>query len=808
MSLAFPLRNLLCATVLATASVLTSCLPVLEGEDYDLRGQQVRVSFLHTSDIHSRLIPYDYSPIKTDQDLGLIPDVGPFGGGARMSAIAKRERANSERLLHLDSGDSFQGAPIYNQNNGEVEFKFLSLLGLDAAVVGNHEFDSGAKNFAEQARDHATFGLLAANYIWEDAKQLDSNLSPLYTSAYQIRNLQGIKVGIVGMANVSSLNSLVEGGNSLQATPWEQNEALRAYVDLLRPMVDMIVVTSHLGLYEDQELINGYDAYYEYGRIKEFTTREHSQWTVLEAFPPVPEGEPIPDGHMVRVWIPGISGVDIVFGGHLHVVLSPPQVLQDPAGHRTLLVHSGAFAKFMGRLDVVVEMPVGTEDPERLARGAEVLSHDYKVFPLDGVWCNDSIRAFYQAGFWDPGTFRANDKVREAVVGCTAQEDLDAQELLQPYVMEMDVNLQLSSIFGYAPRDIGRRNNSTGGDSPLGNITADSMRKRRRVEAEVALTNTLGIRDNLYVGTLTQESMFNVFPFENTINIMYLSGVELQELFDFVADRSAERGCQSQAQISGARFTMDCAQAQLNALRLECTKEQEGRDCPQEDREGRAPWQCLEDLSGFRCYARTATDITIGERPLDPNATYKIAVNDYIAKGGSGFAVLKRNTTRIETGIPLRDSLIGYMQNFCSCDEYLTNRRSAEGQLVDADGKPCGLLINGTYVVEEQVINFCQQTRAFAEKTHEPVAGVDGCDCGDLLAGKPACGEITDAMRTQCVLPNSGPNLGRCTCADVVANKVELCGSITQETRAFCDNPTAMSVTLGSEDGRIGRRLK
>ncbi len=192
------------------------------------------------------------------------------------------------------------------------------------------------------------------------------------------------------------------------------------------------------------------------------------------------------------------------------------------------------------------------------------------MFPLDSLWCDDAARRYYKEKFWDPGMFQRDGKVIAARQACTDQEDRLTTELLQPYIIGMDFNLQLSSIFAYAPRDIARRNNSTGGDSPLGNIAADSMRKRRRVEAEVALTNSLGIRDNLYAGPLTQESMFNVFPFENTINIMYLSGVEMQEMFDFVADRSAVRGCVSQAQISGARFTMDCAQVQLNDLRYAC----------------------------------------------------------------------------------------------------------------------------------------------------------------------------------------------------------------------------------------------
>src|SRR5918996_1612930 len=97
------LLGFLCALLSA------SCMPVVEGQSTDLGGQEVRLTLLHTSDIHSRLIPYDFTPLKTDTDLGLIPEAGPFGGAPRMAALIKRERRNSERVMHLDSGDSFQG---------------------------------------------------------------------------------------------------------------------------------------------------------------------------------------------------------------------------------------------------------------------------------------------------------------------------------------------------------------------------------------------------------------------------------------------------------------------------------------------------------------------------------------------------------------------------------------------------------------------------------------------------------------------------------------------------------------------------
>ncbi|WP_224245828.1 bifunctional metallophosphatase/5'-nucleotidase [Hyalangium gracile] len=796
------LIGLLCALVSA------SCMPVLDGEEYNLAGQEVRLSLLHTADIHSRLVPYDFAPLKTDTDLGLIPEAGPFGGATRIAAIIKRERAKADRMIHLDSGDCFQGAPIFNTNLGEVEFRFLSDVRLDAAVIGNHEFDAGAPNFVQKARDFATFPLLAANYAWDVPADSSNNGAAQVSSPYTMRVIKGLRVAIIGMANLSSLNSLVEGGNSLQATPLEQNEVARAYVDLLRPVSDLILITSHLGLVEDQQILLGYEAFYEYERARPFIEREKNPWKILEW-----SGEEGNPKSVVRVQIPGVSGIDAIFGGHLHVVLNPPQQVTDPSGRKVLLVHSGAFAKYVGRVDLVVKVP---EEPQ--LDGAELVTHDFRVFPLDSLWCDDAMRSYYTSRFWDAGQFSSLPQVRAAIEACRNQEDRRTTGLLQEYILGMDFNLQLTSIFSYAPQDVARRNNSTGGDSPLGNVAADSMRKRRRVEAEMAITNSLGIRDNLYAGVITQESMFNVFPFENTINIMYLSGVEMQEMFDFVAERSAERGCVSQAQISGARFTMDCAQVQLNELRIPCDPDDGGAEkwCPKEGREGHAPYQCLEDINGSRCWAHPAIDIEVNGKPLDSNGTYRIAVNDYIAKGGSGFRVLKRNTTRIETGISLRDSLIGYMQGFCTCDD-INNPDIPDEQKVSSTGEYCGSLVNGRRVIDEQLKGFCRQAAAFKTMLTEGTFGT--CACRDLL-DKP----LNDTLAKSCDTSNRavtekvkelqatcgavGPYTGRCSCRDALAGTNPICGTITPQLRSFCENPTSRAIANANEDGRIGRRVK
>src|SRR5262249_31369813 len=176
----------------------------------DLRGQDVRLTILHTADIHSRLVPYHFAPGKIDQDLGLDtakchsaqyctlpnPATNPgcdcdFGGIARIATIVKRERANAARSMHLDAGDAFEGAPIFNIFQGEAEFRALSALGLDAAALGNHEFDKGATNLELQIRKWAGYPILAANYMFYDPKDPTVPKLGEIIAPYPIFNVHG-----------------------------------------------------------------------------------------------------------------------------------------------------------------------------------------------------------------------------------------------------------------------------------------------------------------------------------------------------------------------------------------------------------------------------------------------------------------------------------------------------------------------------------------------------------------------------------------------------------------------------------------
>src|SRR5678815_641825 len=94
---------------IAAAVGLSAC--TVDKPQPNLVGQDIRLTLIHTSDIHSRLFPYNFVPNVFDRGYGLT--TGPYGGIARIATLVKQIRRTSGRSLWLDSGDCFQGAPVF-----------------------------------------------------------------------------------------------------------------------------------------------------------------------------------------------------------------------------------------------------------------------------------------------------------------------------------------------------------------------------------------------------------------------------------------------------------------------------------------------------------------------------------------------------------------------------------------------------------------------------------------------------------------------------------------------------------------------
>ncbi len=644
---------------------------------------EVRLTLLHTADWHSRLFPYTQRVSATDASLGLNQSRAPFGGAARMNWLIQRERAHADRLLHLDSGDCFQGAPIFNFFNGEAEVRALGHTGVDAVVIGNHEFDRGALNFARQYRRWATFPVLASNYLFDDPTQTGSAELSRVAQPYHIFNLRGLRVAVIGFGNLSSITSIFDQPNRLGITPLNTRETAQFYVDQVRSLgADVVVGLSHVGLSDDVEMIQrttGFDVIL--GGHLHIVLNPTQQVRDCEPFDAagshfVPE---IADGAVQRTTACNPSSECCSASG-----VCPPRPLATPpvrswtlaTGYRAracsprtvLLQHSGAFMKYLGRLDVVLTNVAARIEPGRTERydaanRYEVVDSRFTLFPVDS----------------------------------TIPEEPTMARLLEPYARSLDSLANLDTLVGYAPDEVSRTAIG-GGDSPMGNLVSDAMWLRLGIQTDFALTNTLGIRDAIPPGPVSVDQVFNVFPFDNSITTMFLAGREVIEMFDFVARRSSGRGCNSQAQIAGARVVISCGSCDRDGdgrpdtvqeggqtLRLtacaetiniglqnvpeniSCERDPTRFPCCENDSD------CNRDAAGNRITVRPDRRSLCEPRahicmqPIQPNADYALAANNYIAGGGSGFFVLQRNTTQVDTLVQQRDAVIDRIRNGIPC---------------------------------------------------------------------------------------------------------------------------------------------
>ena len=84
----------------------------------------------------------------------------------------------------------------------------MSAVGMDVAVIGNHEFDRGVENYAEMISRYSTFPVLAANYLYEDPDLPGATNMGNISSPYALYNLEGLRVAVIGLGNFSSITSL------------------------------------------------------------------------------------------------------------------------------------------------------------------------------------------------------------------------------------------------------------------------------------------------------------------------------------------------------------------------------------------------------------------------------------------------------------------------------------------------------------------------------------------------------------------------------------------------------------------------
>lgn len=254
----------------------------------------LKLTILHTNDTHSRLEPF---PMDGGRNQGL-------GGIAGRSQLISQIRAEEEHVLLLDAGDIFQGTPYFNIYKGEPEIKAMTAMGYDACTIGNHDFDAGMENLANQLSRHANFPMLVSNY------DFTGTAMELRTIPYKVFKKGRLRIGVfgVGIEGKGLIPDNLFGGTKYLDPVQRANET----AELLKRKenCDMVICLSHLGF-----------QYKEYEKVSDERLAANTE------------------------------NIDLIIGGHTHTFFEKPLVYKNKKGDDVIVNQVGWAGIILGRLD-------------------------------------------------------------------------------------------------------------------------------------------------------------------------------------------------------------------------------------------------------------------------------------------------------------------------------------------------------------------------------------------------------------------------------------------------------------------------
>jgi hypothetical protein len=271
-----------------------SLIPAFAGGGGDGRpaAKDGRLTLIFMNDTHSHLYPWK------DEQNGR-----EYGGAARWATIIKNIRQETDASLFLHAGDMLVGSdgnyltrmrpnwdrlPGYGYR-GLLEIPLFKMLGLDASVPGNHEFDYGLY-WNHHLFKNAPFDMLAANLTLRPVPAGDF-YAP-YSAPYTVYQKGPFKIGVIGLCTDEFMQTI-------QLAVSDPVAAAAPLVKELRKDCDIVVVLSHLGVKGDEDLASR------------------------------------------------VPGIDVIVGGHSHTYLSQPSVVNG-----TIITQTRCWGEYVGRLDL------------------------------------------------------------------------------------------------------------------------------------------------------------------------------------------------------------------------------------------------------------------------------------------------------------------------------------------------------------------------------------------------------------------------------------------------------------------------
>ena len=273
-----------------------------------------------------------------------------------------------------------------------------------------------------------------------------------------------------------------------------------------------------------------------------------------------------------------VDGLDVIVGGHSQTATFSPDVQND-----TLIVQAKEWGKYVGRLDLQL-------------RNGEISVINYQLIPVNlkkKVLIDGEKVSVY---------------IDQEIV---ADETLKA--MLEPY--QNQGQEQLMQVIGHADAVfIGAREQVRTNETNLGNLIA--LAQMERVQADLGIMNSGGIRDDMPAGDITYKDVLKVQPFSNTVAYVDLTGAELMPYLQVAANKEAGSG--AFAQFAGTTITMN---------------------------------------------GNSIESATVAGKLVEASKTYRLAINAYMASGGDGYPRLSDHANYVNSGFVDAEVLKDYISS-------------------------------------------------------------------------------------------------------------------------------------------------
>ena len=366
----------------------------------------------------------------------------------------------------------------------------------------------------------------------------------------------------------------------------------------------------------DADVVGNHDLDYGFDAVPEFAGASNYPWLTANV---VNEstGEPIEGTkayHVVEK-----DGVRVAFVGLADGAIEPKTAVDfeeegvEVRDYRTVGPETARMLKEEKDVDVVVALAhIGVPDAKKLAEAdtgnyidAIAVGDDEKYYPPNETAGSVIFEGVARAEYLAEVNLTVEDgDVTHWNGRLVSTEGVPKDEQASATIEEYR-SAGLGEVVAYSETELDARfATNYHRESGYGNLVTDAM--RARTGADVAITNAGGIRSNRVYGpgNITVGDVSNTLPFANTLVTVRLTGEELKEtLASQVVTLESETGQQYGEEIS----------QQVSGVTFE--------------------WVPHEDVPP----SERIRDVHVNGERLDPDATYTVTVNSYMAGGGSSY---------------------------------------------------------------------------------------------------------------------------------------------------------------------------